>query len=251
MLNEPSCPGPAAPPTRARRAVTAAAVSLLVLALCGSRTAAAQAFQLPQACRWGATGSEGMLPGQGDDPVVLVVRGSNAVPVTSFSMFSFGKPPAWWISISPFQGGTYLVVTTYTPFLTSSVFIDDSNPSPSYPVALPPPGVSAGSQWSIHDTFTVTIMNAAGSQPLPNAYVDFIPEFVGASPLTMQADGNGNIVLHCVQSVSTGYDITVYDSSHTYLYDGSFSTNATTSMSVDAVSGGLTGHAQTRPHGQP
>jgi hypothetical protein len=254
MLNEPSCPGPRAAPARARdirRVVTAIAVPLLVLA--GSGTVAAQAFPLPQECSWGATGSEGNVPGQGDDPVVLVVRGPEAIPVTDFwTESSSATPPTWRIAISPFLGGTYYVVTTYTPFLTSDVLIDDLNRYPLYYVDLPPPGVTSGRKMGIYQRFTVTI-NDRQNKPLPNAYVDFIPAFVGASPLTLQANASGDVLLFCVQQVLTGYDITVYDSNHEYLYDGSFSTNATTAenLSGEAVSGGLTGRAQTRPHGQP
>lgn len=245
MLNGPMCAAALARTRGSLRVGTAVAVSLLVLA--GARAAAAQAFQLPQECTHGATGSEGTEPGKGDDPVVIVSQGASAKPFNDFTVVH-RMGGSWAIRMTPAPAATYNVITTYTPFLTSSRLVQIPYSRPSFYVLLPAPGVTDGRQWKIYDTYTVTVMDSTDSQALPYAFVDFIPFFVGSSPLTIQADGNGQIVLNCVQQVSTAYDITVYDRNHKYVYDGSFpTTGSATASALDNTSGS----SRTRPGTSP
>lgn len=185
----------------------------------------AQSFTLPQECaKYGATGSEG------DDPVVLVVDNYVNRWIYHFSLHLVSKTPIiqWGVSISPFRGGTsgYNIFTTYTPFLTSDTLVSSPASKPSYDVFLPQPGVTAGRKTAIYDVFTLTITDKTGKTPIPNAFVDFIPDFTGSSPLTMQANSSAQIILYCVQQNFQGYNITVYDANHQYLYDGSFPTGS-------------------------
>lgn len=179
----------------------------------------AQSFTMPTECRHGATGSEG------DDPVVLLVDNYLTRWVDNFTLVLISGPPVieWGISIAPFRGGQsgYSIFTTYTPFLTSSALVSEPSNYPSHNVTLPRPGVMAGRKTVVYDSFTVQINNKSGSAPVANAFVDFIPDFVGSSPLTLQADGSGLITLFCVQQNFDGYNITVHDASGNYLYDGS------------------------------
>lgn len=191
---------------------------LLAMMLAIPGTAGAQSFTPPAACTHGVTGSEG------DDPVVLVVDNDARswlinVPLT---LVSSNTPIQWGITISPFRGGGfgYNIFTSYTPFLTSDAFISYPSNLPKYEFILPQPGVSAGRQTAVYDVFQVTIVDSRRS-PIPFAMVDFIPDYAGSSPLTIQADGNGVVTLFCVQQNFQGYNITVNDANGKYLYDGS------------------------------
>ena len=180
--------------------------------------AQAQAFTLPKACVHGASGNEGF------DPVVLVVDHYANQWITSFGIGVVGQNPIQWgATISPFRGGLsgYTIFTTYTPFLTSDVFVNNPSNWQSYNVFLPQPGVTGGRQTAIYDVFQVLIRDKSQSTPVPNAIVDVIPDYAGSSPLTIQADGQGVLTLFCVQQNFQGYNVTVYDASGNYLYDGS------------------------------
>ncbi|PTR14386.1 hypothetical protein C8R31_10658 [Nitrosospira sp. Nsp2] len=205
---------------------------LLAAMLLAAGASMAQSFTLPKECaKYGATGSEG------DDPVVLVVdndvnRWLINVPLR---LVSPGPPIQWGIIIWPFRNtqAGYSIFATFTPFLTSDAFVADSRSMPSYELILPQPGVTAGRQTMIYDVFPVMIVDSQNA-PIPNAFVDFIPDFVGSSPLTLRADGNGVITLLCVQQNFQGYNITVHDSTGKYLYDGSMPGKRSTQTNASA-----------------
>lgn len=216
--------------------------AVIVILLASPAVAHAQSFTLPKECQHGATGAEG------DDPVVLLVDNYLNQWVDNFTLVRISGPPVieWGITISPFRGGIsgYNIFTTYTPFLTSSAFVSAPGNEPSRNVTLPRAGdMTVGRKTVVWDNFTVTIHTKSGSQIVPYAYVDFIPDFVGSSPLTIQADANGQIVLFCVQQNFDGYNITVYDQNHAYLYDGSFPASGSLAATAEGTVG-----SQTRPH---
>lgn len=193
----------------------------LLLALALPSAAAAQVFKLPSECT-SATGAEDL-----DDPVVLISLGSGEQNFTGFTLLNPPKgTTTWGIQVIPAAAAQYNLFVTYTPFLTSDRTIVFPYNRPSAIFLLPAPGVTGGRKMKIWANFPVTIYDAPGKQIVPYAYVDFIPAFNGSSPYTMQANGQGVIPLNCVQQVSGGYRITVYDQNHAYLYDGSFQTNA-------------------------
>ncbi len=183
-----------------------------------------QSFTMPSECKHGATGAEG------DDPVVILVDNYLSRPVDTFTLVLISGPPVveWGITISPFRGGLYgyNIFTTFTPFLTSSAFVSQPSNEPSKNVTLPRPGYMAGRKTAVYDVYPILIRDKSQTNPVPFAYVDFIPDFVGSSPLTLQADSKGVIPLACVQQNFDGYNITVYDANHQYLYDGSFSASS-------------------------
>lgn len=222
---------------------------LLAGALVVPGAAEAQSFTLPQECaQYGATGSEG------DDPVVIVVDNYVNQWITTFTLQLISQQPViqWGITISPFRGGLsgYNIFTTYTPFLTSDALVQSPSSWSAFNVYLPQPGVSAGRRTAIYGTFNLQIRNQAQTTPVPYAFVDFIPDFVGSSPLTIQADGNGMIALRCVQQNFQGYNITVYDANHQYLYDGSFAAHSNNATGAQAPAPGKSavGSGFTRPH---
>jgi hypothetical protein len=206
-------------PFNGPRPLRAACAVMVLAAACAGPAVAQQTFVLPEVCI-SATGDEG------DDPVVLVSLGTGEKTFTGFTLLHFVNPVSWGILIKPYRANTYNIFTTYTPFLTSDRQSKFNVDLPSLMVPLPDPGVSGGREMQIWNTFTVTIMDAANKDSVPNAFVDFIPAFPGSSPYTMQADAQGHVVLNCVQQVSSGYRVTVYGADHNYLYDGSFPTNA-------------------------
>lgn len=207
-----------------RRFATGALAALLLPA-----SAEAQVFNLPQQCTSGATGSE-----DEEDPVVLISLGTGQKNFRGFELSSASRN-RWYIKIAPAQAQQYNVFVTWTPFLTSDMTINLNNNRPSVSYTLPEAGVTGGRRMTIWRTYTLTINDASGKQVVPNAYVDFVPAFDGSSPYTMQANAQGVIVLNCVQQVSSGYHITVYDQTHKYLYDSTFgSTGLTASARGDA-----------------
>jgi hypothetical protein len=207
-------------------------LSAILFALPGA--AAAQGFTLPKECaQIGASGAEG------DDPVALVVdNNAKRYLITPVTVVGNTSPIEWQTSISPFVGGLtgYSIFVTYTPFLTSDVFVRDSGSWGSYAVTLPQPGVTGGRQTAIFPTFKLLIRDQAQQNPVPYAMVDFIPDFAGSSPLTIQADQNGYVMLYCVQQNFQGYNITINDSAGKYLYDGSFKATGNNLASAKAAS---------------
>ncbi|MEP9358775.1 hypothetical protein [Sphingomonas sp. KR3-1] len=206
-------------PAEARRHCARIAPWLLAALFALPGAAAAQGFTLPKECtKYGASGAEG------DDPVVLI--GDNFTKLyinASANLVSDKAPITWSTTISPFRGGMYgySIFVTYTPFLTSDVFVSDPSDWGWYTQTLPQPGVTGGRETAIYDVYQVLIRDKAQKVPVPNAMVDFIPDFVGSSPLTIQADSNGVVTLYCVQQNFQGYNITVNDAAGNYLYDGS------------------------------
>lgn len=206
----------------------------------------AQSFTPPKACQYGATGSEG------DDPVVLVADQDHKQWLTRFGLGVVGQNPIQWgVIISPFVGGIngYAIYTTYTPFLTSDIYVRDPSSFPSYSVVLPQPGVTSGRPTEVYSSWTVTFTDKSGQSPVPYAFVDFIPDYVGSSPLTIQADSAGKITLFCVQENFQGYNFTIYDQNHNYLYDGSFLV-VKQGLTGEAVQSGAAGpfESTSRPH---
>lgn len=227
----------------ARAALRGAVIAIL---LASPAVAHAQSFTLPKECTNGATGSEG------DDPVVLVADQYHKQWLIRFGLQVVSQNPIQWaVSISPFVGGIngYAIYTTYTPFLTSDAYVRDPSNRPSYTVLLPQPGVTAGRATGIYSSWTVTFTEKGGNTPVPNAFVDFIPDFVGSSPLTIQADSQGRITLYCVQENFQGYNFTIYDQNHNYLYDGSFAVGKQ-GLTEGAEQGGAaeTFESTARPH---
>jgi hypothetical protein len=223
---------------------------LLAAVLAIPATAQAQSFMLPQPCRQSglASGNEGF------DPVVILVDNFTTQPALNFTLLQISGPPTieWGITISPFRGGQagYTIFTSYTPFLTSTTLVSEPGNEPSKNVLLPRAGdVVVGRKTAVYPTYELTIRNKSQSQILPYAYVDFIPDFVGSSPLTIQADASGKIMLYCVQQNFQGYNITVYDQNHAYLYDGSFAASGQ-GLAAEAEGAAPDGPMQgsTRPH---
>lgn len=228
-------------PRRGLRIGTACIAAVIVQFGWGA-AAAAQSFVLPKECT-SATGDEG------DDPVVVIAKGSGEATFTNFVLLRFVNPISWGISISPFVADTYNIITTYTPFLTSDRLLQLNRNLPSLIVPLPAPGATSGRETAIYGTFVVTIMDKAGKDAVPNAFVDFIPDFVGSSPLEMQADSSGKITLNCVQQNFQGYNITVYDAGHQYLYDGSFPADASSvATAVEGEGSSAVVGSRSRPH---
>lgn len=191
--------------------------------------AAAQSFTPPKECKHGASGSEG------DDPVVLVVdRDANQYLIAPVNLVTSTPPIQWSVTISPFRNtiAGYQVFTTYTPFLTSDTAVSGPSVLPKYELILPQPGVTGGRYTAVYDIYNLTVINLQTKAPIPFAIVDFIPDFIGSSPLTIQANGNGVISLYCVQQNFQGYNITVHDSQGNYLYDGSFAASGSLGTSA-------------------
>ena len=209
----------------------ASACLAAALLLAAPEAVTAQSFVLPEGCS-SATGDEGF------DPVVIVSQGSGEKKFTNFGLQKFVNPVSWGIWFVPYTPDTYNIITTYTPFLTSDRLLQLGTRLPSLMVPIPAPGVSWGRETAVYPTWTVRFMDKSGKNPVPLAFVDFIPDFVGSSPLTIQADADGYITLNCVQQNFQGYSITVYDKDHNYLYDGSFKADNSTLTAEAGASNG-------------
>ena len=202
---------------RGRFALDALAVfAVIVSALLDCGAAAAQTFRYPQNCDE-VTGDEG------DDPVVRMSIDAGEPIYRDYNVISIGDdtPPQWGIVMGPYDAGkTYNIYATYTPFLTSDTKVTFMEEGSAVYQPLPDPGDTFVGREAIRNSWTVIIVDNQ-NRSIPEAYVDFIPEFKGSSPYTMQADESGKIVLRCVQDARS-YAITVYDKDHKYLYDGFF-----------------------------
>lgn len=230
-----------------RRATARCAAAFIAAAcLAGSQDAqAVPSFNIPQACNGLASGAEDEL-----DPVVLITYNAGNTFLYNFPLNRQPNTGQWYVTLQNPVFDYYFFVTTYTPFLTSTLSIHSHN-RPSDTMFLPAPGVSQGSTYPIFPIYRVAVMDSNGANIIPGAIVDFIPAFTGSSPYTMQADQQGVITINCLQAESTGYAVTVYSNTGDYIYDGGFQTLPIGQSNI--TRGGNFGQEPTfrRPGGKP
>ena len=193
---------------------------LILLLLPASAAAGGYTFNFiaPVQCQepvgqWHVTGADGAETG--DPPVVTVtyddgrkvVPGTPRVVPTGFLGWNLVDLPL------PDVFATYLVTTTYTPFLQSYIAVSYQQLS-KQPFALPFP--SWNSQ-QIVPKVTITVEDQSG-RPIPNGYLEMAPNFGGSSPYTLKADGNGEVPIYCFTIYVDGNPATVLDANHNLLY---------------------------------
>ncbi|WP_407050862.1 hypothetical protein [Methyloraptor flagellatus] len=201
---------------------TAAILGMTIL-LAG--TAAARAdynFLVPDKCwnpstqQYDVTGADGA---ESDEPPVVTITynvGSSVLEVTSAVTLSYNQSSKLWsasvalpYTLDPLT--TYLVTTTYTPFLQSYLAIDRKT---AQPFELPP--ASWNNQQFLR-SITITVTDQK-DQPIPNGFIEMAPNFGGSSPYTLQADGSGNVEIYCYTSYVDGNPATILDAQHNLLY---------------------------------
>ena len=205
---------------------------LILLLLPASAGAADYNFIVPVQCQepvgqFNVTGADGAEAG--DPPVVTVTYddGKKVVPGTPSVVTN--SLLAWYLVDLPLPDvfATYLVTTTYTPFLQSYVAASYQQLS-KQPFQLPFP--SWNSQ-QIVPKVTITVQDQSGT-PIPYGYLEMAPNFGGSSPYTLKADENALVRIDCFTAYVGGNPATVLDANHNLLYATTINFNSSTARGV-------------------
>jgi hypothetical protein len=185
---------------RALRSAGAAA-ALCVLFCCAAQSSAyARAWNVPSECKHGVTGDEFDDPPVVDYYVNGIAQTDAVQGVTWFNGSGFAT-----VFVSPHRSDIYLLAVSYTPFLIGTIPIHVQWPGIDT-FRLPAAGFSSSAQAKVFDTYTVTINDLSGHR-MPFASVLWTPFFNGSDPYITTADGNGQVVLECVQNLPAGYPV--------------------------------------------
>jgi hypothetical protein len=190
---------------------------LTLLLLPASAAADDYNFIVPVQCQepvgqFKVTGADGAETG---DPPVVTVTYDNGKVVGGTPRVLPGSLLSWYIVDLPLPDvfATYLVTTTYTPFLQSYIAV-------SYQELIKQPFYLPFPSWNrqqIVPKVIITIQDQSGS-PIRNGYLEMAPNFGGSSPYTLKADGNGEVPIYCFTIYVDGNPATVLDANHNLLY---------------------------------
>jgi len=201
---------------------------LLLLLLPASAAAYDYNFIVPIQCQdpvgqYNVTGADGAETG--DPPVVTVTYDDGKKVVSGTPRVVPGFSLGWYLVDLPLPDvfATYLVTTTYTPFL-------QSYDAASYQQLSKQPFQLQFPSWNnqqIVPKVIITIQDQSGA-PIPNGYLEMAPNFGGSSPYTLKADGNGEVPIYCFTIYVDGNPATVLDANHNLLYATTVIVNSST-----------------------
>lgn len=189
-------------------------LTALMILLLPASEAAAYNFLVPDVCQNSVTGADGAETD--DPPVVTITYNDGRDTLDANIQLVTNESKNWWIFGFPLPDlfATYLVTTTYTPFLQSYYAASYTELSRE-PFVLRPPSYN---YQQIRAKVTITVNDQLG-RPLPNAYLEMAPNFGGSSPYTLQADETAKVQINCFTVYNVGGNpATVLDPNHNVLY---------------------------------
>lgn len=193
---------------------------LLISTIIVTAPAYAVNFNVPDACTDGVTGIDGAS--DGDMPVLWVSynTGAQTKTVLTSAGVQVDDDKEWSKVVTfPKANTTYLLVSTYSPFLQSYDTIQlGSTSTLTRTVGLPAPGYINGHGAQLHSSYKITITDE-NDDPIANGFMEMAPEFPGSGPYLAELDGNGQVTIYCYTSQSLGNPVTIFDSEGQYLFD--------------------------------
>jgi hypothetical protein len=174
-------------------------------------------FNVPDTCTDGVTGIGGSA--DGDLPVLWVSYNTGAQTVTVNTPIGVKVDDSKnWSDVVTFpkSNETYLLVSTYSPFLQSYDTIAIGS-TLTKTVNLPAPGYINGHGAKLYSEYKITITD--DGTPVANGFMEMAPEFPGSGPYLAELDGSGKVTIYCYTSQSLGNPATIFDSEGQYLFD--------------------------------
>jgi len=204
-------------------------------AICFSliHSAYAQNFNVPSVCTNGVSGTESLydnLP-----PIASVTYNGGASSVRGV-VTQDTSTKNWFVTVNITNAfPTYLIVATYTPFL-QSYRAGTFRTIGEFVEQLPAPGVYSNPQYHLYSFVTITVMTEdGGSTPMPGAFLELAPDFVGSSPYSIQADSEGKVILNCFTALPAGNPATVFTADHDFAYTTTYTFSPTRSNALSAI----------------
>ena len=174
----------------------------------------AKDWKIPDVCNNTVTGDDD------DDPPIITIfgiKGTRQFPLV-VNNFEFSLNGGQAQVFVPTNLDHAFIIVSYTPFLngyfggTGDVLFAGVQT-----VTLPDPGAPDTAQRKLYGQVLITLQ--ANNQTLANANVQFEPEFDGSSPYTVQANGQGQILINCFTTRPGGNPVYVVPQSQTNGFD--------------------------------
>ncbi|WP_233968913.1 hypothetical protein [Pectobacterium polaris] len=194
--------------------------AMILLVFISSSASAVPNFVVPGWCStYGVTDAPSdETATDGDEPVVEVYftpeDDSGEIAITNIKIYATADN-VWLVQFEAPYEGHYNINTSYTAFLTTyqSYQVLEKGITGIIPLSLP------GSDNNTTHLPRLIINVKNGQITYPKSFIEFLPDYNGADPFTMQADENGQAIVFCIDMNFAIY-VTVYDSNHVYVGSG-------------------------------